>query len=165
MSEPRVSLELIEDFLAQKRIAMIGVSHDPKDFSVLLFTEFSRRGYEIFPVNPKFDEVAGRPCFPRVQHIHPAVDGAILMTSPAVTEAVVRDCKEAGVRRIWMYRAAGQGAVSEKAVEFCRAQGMQVIPGQCPFMFWQDAGFGHRLHGFVRKITGSYPKRFHGVAA
>jgi hypothetical protein len=57
-----------------------------------------------------------------------------------------------------MYRAGGQGAVSEDAVRFCREHEIQVIPGQCPFMFWPDAGIGHRLHGFIRKITGRYPQ-------
>src|SRR3984957_472666 len=42
---------------------------------------------------------------------------------------------------------------SSKAVEFCRARGIQVVPGECPFMFLRNGGF-------IRKITGSYPRRF-----
>ena len=165
MSSPKVSLEVIEDFLAQKRIAMVGISREPKSFSGLLFEEFCRRGYDVVPVNPYLPQVLGKPCFARVQDIQPPVDGAILMTSPAVTEAVVRDCAEAGIRRIWMYSAGGNGSVSEKAVEFCRAHGILVVPGLCPFMFWDDAGAGHHFHGFILKITGRYPKRFHMAAA
>ncbi len=153
------SLETIEDFLRHKRIALVGISHDPEDFSVKLFEELCRRSYEVFPVNPNLSAVQGRRCFARVQDIQPAVDGALLMTSPTVTDTVVHDCAEAGIRRVWMYRAAGKGSVSPQAVQFCRERGMQVIPGECPFMFWSGAGAGHRLHGFVRKITGRYPHR------
>jgi uncharacterized protein len=153
------SMEVIQDFLSQKRIAMIGISRDPKSFSVLLFEELCRRGYDVVPVNPRTPNVLGRPCFGRVQDIQPPVDGALVMTSAARTDVVVADCAEAGVRRIWMYRAAGQGAVSQKAVEFCKQHGMQVIPGECPFMFLSPASGIHRVHGVFRKITGRYPRR------
>jgi len=154
-----VSLETIDDFLAQKRIAMVGISREPRSFSITLFEELCRRGYDVVPVNPHTPEVLGRRCFARVQHIQPPVDGAMLMTSPAVTDTVVSDCAEARIPRVWMYRAAGKGAVSERAVAFCRERGMTVIPGQCPFMFLPDAAGFHRFHGFLRKITGRYPRR------
>jgi predicted CoA-binding protein len=158
MPIPIPALETIEDFLAQKRIAMIGVSRNPKDFSADLFEELRKRGYDMVPVNPNATEVLGQISFARVQEIQPPVDAALLMTTAEVTDTVVSDCADAGIRRIWMYRAAGKGAVSEKAVSFCRERGIQVVPGQCPFMFLAVAGGIHKFHGFVRKITGRYPK-------
>ena len=159
MATQRASLETIEDFLAQKRIAMAGISRDPANFSVKLFEELCRRGYDVVPVNPNATEVQGKRCFARVQDIQPPVEGALLMTSPEATETVVNDCAEAGIRRVWMYRATGQGSVSAKAIEFCLARGMLVVPGQCPFMFLPDTAGFHRFHGFIRKITGRYPRR------
>ena len=164
MPTQRASLETIEDFLAQKRIAMVGISRQPKDFSVMLLEELLRRGYDMVPVNPNTSEVLGRRCFARVQDIQPPVDAALLMTSSSVTDTVVRDCAEAGIRRVWMYRAGGRGAVSPTAIEFCRAHGIQVVPGECPFMFLPAAGF-HNVHGFLRKITGRYPRRTRATAA
>lgn len=155
----QVLLETIEDFLAHKRIAMVGISREPTDFSATLFEELCRRGYDVVPVNPNTSEVLGRHCFARVQDIHPPVEAALLMTSPAVTDDVVCDCAAAGISRIWMYRATGKGAVSAEAVRFCQERGIQVVPGQCPFMFWRDAGTSHRFHGFIRRITGRYPHR------
>ncbi|HTT22259.1 MAG TPA: CoA-binding protein [Candidatus Sulfotelmatobacter sp.] len=158
MQIPTPSLEAIEDFLAQERIAMIGVSRNPKDFSASLFRELERQGYDVVPVNPKASEVFGRPCFARVQDIKPPVDAALLMTTPEVTEMVIPDCAAAGIRRIWMYRAGGKGAVSDKALAFCQEHGIQVIPGQCPYMFLPGAGGIHNFHGFIRKIFGTFPK-------
>jgi len=162
MGDHKVALEIIDDFLAQKRIAMVGLSRQPKDFSGMLFEELCRRGYDVVPVNPAASEVRGRTCFARVQDIKPPVDAVLLMTSPAVTEAVVEDCAAAGVRRVWMYSAGSQGAVSAKAVEFCRVHGIRVVPGECPFMFFMHNGL-HGIHGFIRKITGNYPRRFHAL--
>ena len=92
MAERQFSLEMIEDFLGQKRIAMIGVSRDPKHFSVTLFEELCRRGYDVIPVNPGAPSVNGRHCFARVQDIQPPVTAALLMTSPEVTERVIEEC-------------------------------------------------------------------------
>src|SRR5258705_8210006 len=126
MQIPTPSLETIEDFMAQKRIAMIGVSRNPKDFSAALFDELRKRGYDMVPVNPKAGEVLGLTCFARVQEIQPPVDVALLMTTAEVTDAVVSD-------------------------------------GQCPFMFLTGVGGIHKFHGFVRKITGRYPKHQHAA--
>jgi uncharacterized protein len=155
----QASLDIITDFLAHKRMAMVGISRDPANLSVKLFQELIGRGYEVAPVNPNLGEVGGRRCFGRVQDIEPPVEAVLLMTSPEVTETVVRDCADAGVRTIWMYRATGKGAVSSKAVEFCQKHGIQVVPGECPFMFLPGSAAFHRFHGFVRKITGRYPRR------
>ena len=76
----------------------------------------------------------------------------------AVTERVVRDCDDAAVRVVWMYRAVGAGAVSRAAVDFCRARGMRVIEGECPFLFLPKAGWPHLLHRFCRKVLGTYPR-------
>jgi uncharacterized protein len=147
----------IDDFLGQKRLAMVGVSRNPKDFSRGLFRDLRSRGYEVTPVNPGAAEIDGVPAFSSLHDITPAVDGVLLMTSPAVTEQAVEDCATAGIRRVWMYRAAGQGAVSSKAVEFCEAHGISVIAGECPYMFLRDTNWLHRMHGCLRKITGRYP--------
>jgi predicted CoA-binding protein len=147
----------IDDFLAQKRFAFVGVSHHSGDFSRQLFREFRNRGYEPVPVNPVTTEIEGTRCFANVGDIQPPVDSALLMTSATISRPVAEDCVAAGVKRIWFYRAGGAGAVNAKAIEHCRASGLRVIPGECPFMFFTNAGLIHRVHGWVRKIRGAYP--------
>ena len=154
----QTSLETIHEFLAQKRIAVIGVSRQPGSFSVMLFQELLRCGYDPVPVNPHTPNVLGHPCFAHVQEVAPPIKAALLMTSPHVTETVVEDCARAGIRLVWMHRGIGVGAVSSTAVTFCRAQGMEVIAGECPLMFLSASGGVHRIHGFWHKITGRYPK-------
>jgi predicted CoA-binding protein len=148
----------IDDFFALKRFLVVGVSRNPKDFSRTLFRELRARGYDAVPVNPEVPEVDGVRCFAHAAEVTPAAKGALLLTKPAVTERVVRDCDDAAVRVVWMYRAVGAGAVSRAAVDFCRARGMRVIEGECPFLFLPKAGWPHQLHGFCRKVLGKYPR-------
>jgi uncharacterized protein len=158
MAQPNVSLRLIENFLSAKRIAIVGISRERQNIGPSLLEEFTRHGYDLVPVNPNASEIAGRRCYRRVQEIQPAPDAALLLTSPAVTNTAVRDCAEAGIRRIWLYRGGGQGSVTPEALEFCRAHDIEVVPGQCPFMFLNPVHGVHRFHRFLFKITGQYPR-------
>jgi len=148
----------IDNFLGHHRIAMVGVSRDPKHFSRYLLKELSTRGYEVVAVNPSASEVEGRPCFANVKAIEPPVEAALLMTPPPETINVVQDCAEAGIQEVWMHRGGGQGAVSSVAVAFCREKGMHVVEGECPLMFLPSTQFPHRLHGFIKKLVGSFPR-------
>lgn len=148
----------IDDFLALKRLALVGVSRDPKEFSFGVWQEFRKRGYDVVPVNPKTMEIDGQPCYAQVQDIQPPVQGALVMTPPRVTERVVADCADAGIQHVWLHRGGGVGAVSTRAVTYCAEHDIDVVAGQCPFMFLPGTPFFHGMHGFVRKVTGSYPK-------
>ena len=147
----------IDHFLSHRRIALVGVSRNPQDFSRAMFRELTGRGYDVVPVNPLTEDVEGKPCFQRVQAIDPRVEAALLVTSPSETEMVVRDCAEAGIREVWMHKGGGQGAVSQVAVAFCREHGIRVVEGHCPFMFLPNTQWLHRAHGFVLKLVGGYP--------
>jgi uncharacterized protein len=151
------SMATIQDFLAQKRIAVVGVSHDPKDFSRGLLRTMRERGYEAVAVNPALQSVDGAPCFSSLDEVNPPVDGVLVMTSPAVTDRLVQECARLRIPRVWMFRAGGKGAVSPQAVEFCQDHGIAVVPGECPYMFFSGEHWFHRLHGFIRKISGAYP--------
>jgi hypothetical protein len=152
------TLKTIDEFLGGKRLAVIGVSRNAKDFTRSLFRELRTRGYDLVPVHPQATEIEGIPAVAHVTDAAPAVDGALLLTKPAVTGEVVHECHAAGIRRVWMYRATGAGAVSGDAVAFCESHEMSVVEGECPFMFLPDTGFPHNFHGFCKKLVGRYPK-------
>jgi predicted CoA-binding protein len=130
----------IQDFLARRRIAIVGVSHQSKDFSRMLFRAFRDRDFDVVPVNPGARVIEKKYCFPRIQDIQPPVEAALLMTSPEVSEQIVRDCAAAGIRRIWIYRH------SPIAEAWCAERGIAVIAGECPMMFLNGAGWIHRVH-------------------
>jgi predicted CoA-binding protein len=151
------SMAIIRDFLAQKRIAVVGVSHDPKDFSRGLLRTLRARGYDAVAVNPDLKCADDAPCYAHLTDITPPIDGALVMTPPAITDEIVQECAKLRIPRVWMFRAGGKGSVSPQAIEFCEEHGIAVVPGECPYMFLEGESWFHRLHGFVKKITGAYP--------
>jgi len=143
-------MDRAQAFLALKRIALVGVERAEKGFSRAVLRELSRRGYDVVPVNPALAEAEGRKCFARVGEIQPPVEGALIMTPPARTAEVVRDCIAAGVHGVWFHRGVGAGSVSPEALELCRAGGLQPVTDMCPFMALPDAGWFHGLHALLR---------------
>ncbi len=156
MSE--TSLRSVNNFLASKRIAVAGVSRNAKDFSAHLFRDLCNQGYDAVPVNPQAADIAGVPCYASVENIEPPVEAVLVMTKPQQAEKIVGDCQRAGIRKVWLYRATGSGAVSPEAVQFCRENGIDVVAGHCPYMFLPKSSWFHHFHGTLLKITGRYPK-------
>ncbi len=147
----------VEDFLAQKRIAVAGVSRSKNEAANAVYRKLRGAGYEVFAVNPKAQEVEGDPCFPDLGSVPGGVDGVVIATHPAVSEQVARECAELGIRRVWMHRSFGQGSVSEEAIRVCRDNGISVIPGGCPLMFCAPVDIGHRCMRWVLGVTGRLP--------
>ena len=152
-------LEQIQEFLKLRRIAMAGVSRDPKDFSRMLFAELLQRGYAVTPVNPNADFIGSARCYPRLSSIETTPDGVLVMTPRAQTAQVCDDAIAIGVPRLWMYRAIGHGSVDPAAAEKCRRAGIDVIEGHCPYMFLENVAWVHKAHGSVLSLFGKYPSR------
>ena len=141
----------VQQFLSSRRIALVGFSRNPKDFSRVLDAQLRQRGYEVVPVHPELAEVDGRRAFTRVGAIDPAVDAALVMVPPSLAESVVRDCLDAGVRRIWLHRGAGKGSATPEALDLCRSRDVIPIRDLCPMMALPGASWPHRLHGWLRQ--------------
>ena len=151
----------VHDFLAQKRIAVAGVSHDNHRHPVgnLIFHRLKKTGHDVFPVNPHLQTFEGERCYPDLQSIPGGVDGVVIVTRPEVTDRIVRDCDHAKVRRVWMHQSMVKNgsSVSPEAVEYCRRHDISVIAGACPMMFGPGTDFGHTCMRWFLKLTGGLP--------
>jgi len=147
----------VDDFLAQKRIAIAGVSRKPGEAANLIYKKLRGCGYQVFPINPNADQVEGDPCYPDLASLPEGADAVVVATHPRVAEQIVRECAELGISRVWMHRSFGQGSVSEDAVRLCREKKISVIPGGCPMMFCEPVDFAHKCIRWMLKISGGLP--------
>lgn len=144
----------IDGLLAQKTLAVVGVSRDPKALSAQAYQDLKAKGYKLYAVNPNAQTIAGDTCYPSVGALPEKVGGAILFTRPGVTEKAVREAAEAGIRRIWIQ----QGAQDEASLSYCREKGLEAVSGQCIFMFAEPVGSIHAFHRWFKKLFGGMPK-------
>ncbi|HVM71746.1 MAG TPA: CoA-binding protein [Anaerolineales bacterium] len=156
--------EMVKDFLAQKKIAVVGVSDRRETGCNMAYKKFKEAGYRVFAVNPHITEFDGDPCYPDLKSLPEVPEAVFILTNPKVTEQVVQQCVELGVKHVWMHcmmgtkpgLATSMSSVSPEAVRLCRENGITVIPGTCPNQFLKpDAGHAMmrgmwRLLGFLR---------------
>jgi predicted CoA-binding protein len=147
-----------QDFLAQKNIAVVGVSSTKDDAANAIYRKLRAEGYQVFAVNPKAKTLEGDPAYPDLKSIPVKVDGVVIVTKPEVTEKIVEQCAELGINRVWMHRGMGS-SVSDQAVAFGHSQGITVIPGGCPMMYCRTADLGHRCIRWWMDVTGTIPKQ------
>lgn len=147
-------------FLSQRRIAVTGVSRNPRGHgSNAVYTRLRDRGYEVFAVNPNAEQVEGDPAYPDLGSIPGGVDAVVIGTRPDLAMATVRQCEDLGIGQVWMHRGPGPGSVDPEAAEYGRAHGITVIDGGCPCMFGPASDPGHKVMEFFLGLTGSVPRK------
>jgi predicted CoA-binding protein len=143
---------LVKNFLAQKRIAVVGVSTTRETGCNLAYNKFKGAGYQVFAVNPRINTFDGAPCYPDLKSIPEKPEAVFILANPKVTEQIVQQCVELGVKHVWMHcmmgtkpgLAASMTSVSAEAVRTCKENGIAVIPGGCPNQFITP-DFGHSM--------------------
>ena len=152
---------LVQDFLAQKRIAVVGVSDKRETGCNLAYRKFKGAGYTVSAVNPRLTSFEGDPCYPDLGSIPEKPDAVFILTNPSITEQVVQQCVDLGIERVWMHclmgtkpgLAASMTSVSQDAVHLCRENGIKVIPGSCPNQFLKP-DFGHAVMRVMFRTLG-----------
>ena len=120
--------DLIREILERKNvIAVVGASRDPEKYGHQVYRDLKEAGYAVYPVNPNAAEILGDRCYPDLKSLPVKPDVVNVVVPPEVTEEVVKSCKELGITKVWMQ----PGSESEKAIEYCEANGIEVVYGVC----------------------------------
>jgi predicted CoA-binding protein len=152
--------EAATEFLAERRIAVTGVSRNPKNHgSNVVYQRFKSRGYEVFAVNPNADQVEGDRSYHDLKSIPGGVDAVVIGTRPETADATMLECAELGIQHVWMHRGPGSGSVSKVATRHGREHGITVIDGGCPCMFDPTADGAHKAMRVVLTLAGKVPRR------
>jgi predicted CoA-binding protein len=119
--------DLIKEFMEQKKFAVIGATNNPKKYGNQIFKNLTKRGYEVYPVNPNLKEIEGTNCYPTLSDVPVKVDVVDFVVPPNVTESVLKECQKLGLDNIWLQ----PGSESDAAIAFCRDNNFKVVYGTC----------------------------------
>ncbi len=150
--------QIIQSFLDSKKVAIAGASPNKENFGLYLTKELHKLGNEVYPVNPRYDEVEGEKCFHSVKELPADVENLILAVPPELSEEIALQAVGSGIKRIWMVKGMGKGAYSEKALHTCTENQIDVVYGFCPMMFYGEGG--HNFHLWLRKTFGKLPTEY-----
>jgi predicted CoA-binding protein len=120
--------ELIKVFLNKKNVfAVVGASRDPRKYGYQVYKNLKNARYEVYPVNPNAKEILGDKCYPSLENLPIKPDVVDVVVPPKVTEHIVETCKKLGITKVWMQ----PGSESEKAIEFCEKNDVDVVHSVC----------------------------------
>ncbi len=111
----------------KKAIVVVGVSHKENKFGFKIFRDLIKNGFNVLGVNPTNGEIAGRKIYRNLKEITTAIDLVITVVPASVTERVVDECNELGIKEIWMQ----PGSESDLAIEKAKKYGISVVANAC----------------------------------
>jgi predicted CoA-binding protein len=153
--------DLVKEFLAQKTVAVVGVSDQRETGCNLAYNRFKGAGYSVYAINPRISSFEGDPCYPDLKSIPEPPQAVFILTNPKVTQEIVQECVDLGIKFIWMHCMMGtkpglaksMTSVSPEAVRLARENGITVIPGSCPNQFL-NPDVGHAIMRVLWRTLG-----------
>jgi uncharacterized protein len=112
------------------RIGMVGASPNPVRASHGVLIDLVGLGYDVVPVNPSVEEVAGLRCYPTLRDAVDAtgpVDIVDVFRLPPACPAHAREAVEVGARCLWLQL----GIASREAGRIAHEAGLSVVMNRC----------------------------------
>lgn len=142
--------QAVEDFIACRRLAVVGASRSGKKFGNAAYKELKQRGFEVYLVHPAAKEIEGDPCYASLAQLRDRVDGVVISVPPAQAPDVLRDAAAAGIHHVWLQ----QGAESAAALALASELGLNAVGGKCILMYAQPVRSYHGWHRGAMRLFG-----------
>jgi predicted CoA-binding protein len=124
----QVSDDHLKDILnATKSIAVVGISDRKNAPAHSVPVYLQKQGYQIFPVNPKYEHVLGEKAYPNLLAVGESVDVVLVFRRSEFVPEIIQQAIEIGVKVVWMQ----EGIVNLDAAEAAKDAGMEVIMDTC----------------------------------
>ena len=112
---------------AAKNIAVVGLSPDESKPSNEVAKFLIERGFNVFPIYPKFDEILGRKVYRNLTQIHEAIDIAVIFRKGEFASELVKDAIKKGVKTLWLQL----GITNDAAGAIARENGINFVQDRC----------------------------------
>jgi len=142
--------EAVKDFVAGKRLAVVGASRSGKKFGNIAYKELKQRGYQVYIVHPTASEIDGEPCYPSLGALKEQVDGVVVSVPPTQGMQVLQDASKAGLKDVWIQ----QQGDSPELLQLGESLGLNLIHGKCILMYAEPVRSFHSFHRFFVRLTG-----------
>ncbi len=138
----------IEEFIAQKNVAVVGVSD--KKFGGAIYKTLKQRGYKVHAVHPSRSSFDGDTCYSKLGDLPSEVTAAVIAVSPNSAETILGEDVPMGISHLWFL----QGKDFSSAVARAEARGIKTISGKCILMYAQPVTGVHAVHRFLARLFG-----------
>jgi CoA binding domain. len=119
--------ELINEALSKKVWAVVGATQRKEKFGYKIYKALKDHGYEVYPVNSRYDEIDGEKCYPDLSSLPKIPEVVDLVISPGKSEESIREAAKLGCEYVWFQ----PGAESDEMINLSKDLGFKVISGVC----------------------------------
>ena len=126
----------IKEILSKyKKIAMVGVSTDPKKASTIVMRYMKKYGFKVYPVNPraKGQKILGEEVFEKITDIKDTIDIVDVFRPSKEVPAIAEDVVKIGAKVLWLQL----GIRSEEAKKLMNFNNIDYIENKCTKMEYQ----------------------------
>ncbi len=110
-----------------RRIALVGASPKPERDANQVMRYLLEKGYEIYPVNPRYSEVLGKKCYPSLLDIPDNVEIVDLFVRPEFTMDYVEQAIKKGAKVVWFQF----GTYDREAFRKAKEAGLMAVAYRC----------------------------------
>lgn len=118
-----------EKFLNLKNWAVAGVTEDKNKYGYKIFRILLDHDYNVFGINPKYDEIDGEKLYPNLKEIDEKIDVLNLIVSPKISNIYLKSAKELGIEKIWFQ----PGSFDDETLELTKELGFEFIDDDCVY--------------------------------
>ena len=111
----------------KKNWAVIGATNNKDKFGNKIFNLLDEKGYNVYPVNPVYDEVEGKKCFNNLSEIKEQVDCVNFVVPPARGIDYIKEAIELGIKELWFQ----PGTFDETLLDLCEANDLDIVYHAC----------------------------------
>jgi predicted CoA-binding protein len=140
----------IQNFVQNKRLAIVGASRTGKKFGNTILTELKGRGYQVYVVHPEQQEIDGEKCYSNLSALPGKVDGLVVCVSPNKAGQVLEEAAQVGIKNVWLQMGADSPDVKAQAEKL----GINVVSGKCILMYADPVKGFHGFHRAFAKFFG-----------
>jgi predicted CoA-binding protein len=145
--------QTIDQFLHEKKLAIAGVSHNPKKFGHMVYQIAKEKGYSVIPINPKGGIIGDIAFVESVSKLSGDVKNLLIVTHKRDTKKVMEEAISKGIKNVWIQ----QGSETDDVLKLAREQGFNLVSKACFLMYVNPKGI-HKFHQTLAKWFGSYTK-------
>lgn len=84
------------------QVALIGASEHPDSLAFKLFTRLRESGFELTPINPNYQTIAGVKCFASLSELKIPPEVVIFMVNPKLTLQILPQVVALNIKKVWL---------------------------------------------------------------
>jgi len=116
-------MSLKNETMKLKNWAVVGATTKKNRFGYKIVEKLKQNDYNVFPVNPKFEEVAELKCYPDLSSIENDIDVVDMVVNPKSGIKVMEEISKLGIKYVWLQ----PGTRSQEIRDFAAENNIELI--------------------------------------